>query len=95
MLQVSSEILKIITILAQMIPNWQVLQVHDLSDGTNILSTDFISAPTELDIVVNWNLNKIGALTKIPGYTARGNLPANVIEVLGQKSISHITHFRT
>jgi hypothetical protein len=83
MLQVSSEILKIITILAQMIPNWQILQVHDLSDGTNILSTDFISAPTELDIIVNWNLNKIGALTKIPGYTARGNVPSGVTEVLG------------
>ena len=66
-----------------MIPNWQITQVHDLSDGTNILSTDFISTPTEMDLIVNWDLKKIGALKKISGYSTRGDLPTGVTEVLG------------
>jgi len=69
-----------------MIPNWQVLQVHDLSDGTNILSTDFISSPTEMDLIVNWNMKKLGALKKDSGYSSRGNHVTDVTEVLGLAS---------
>ena len=63
--------------------NWLVYPIRDLSGGTNLASNDFIHGADEVELAVNWNLNNLGSLTKIFGYSEYGTEINNASEILG------------
>jgi len=63
--------------------DWLVYPVRDLSGGSNLLSNDFIHGADELGPIVNWDLRRLGSLTKVSGYSEYGTKVGNSTEVLG------------
>jgi hypothetical protein len=63
--------------------DWLVYPVRDLSGGTNLLSNDFLHGQDELGLIVNWDLNKLGSIQKIFGYSSYGERVHDAINVLG------------
>jgi len=62
---------------------WLVYPIRDLSGGTNLASNDFIHGADELGLIVNWNLNRIGSIQKIFGYSSYGERINDAINILG------------
>lgn len=62
---------------------WQVYSVRDLSGGVNLASNDFIHGVDELNLTVNFNLNRLGSVQKIFGYSVYGTKVTNASEILG------------
>ena len=61
----------------------QVFPVRDLSGGVNLVSNDFIHGADELGLIVNWNLNRLGSVQKIFGYSSYGERINDAINILG------------
>jgi len=63
--------------------NWLLFPVRDLSGGTNLASNDFIHGADELGLIVNWDLTKIGSITKVFGYSSYGESVIHANNTLG------------
>lgn len=63
--------------------NWKLYSVRDLSGGMNRAVGEFMQSKDEMRLIVNYDLDDIGNLKKIPGYYQRGSSVDGGTEVLG------------
>ena len=63
--------------------DWMIFPVRDLSGGVNLLSNDFVQGQDEVRLAVNFNLDRIGSLTKINGYSSYGERINDAVNTLG------------
>jgi len=66
-----------------MADNTQVFPIRDLSGGTNLTSNDFLHGADELDLIVNWNLDRLGSIQKVFGYSSYGTRINDAVNILG------------
>jgi len=66
-----------------MADNTQVFPIRDLSGGVNLTSNNFIQGADELRLIVNWNLEILGSIQKVSGYSNYGTRINDAINILG------------
>jgi len=60
-----------------------IFSIRDLSGGVNLASNDFIHGQDEVHLMINFDLKRLGSITKINGYSIYGTKVNNASEILG------------